>query len=184
MTTTTYMTANRRRESTMESGIPFEAIFETHWNRVVGLLFRLLGDRDEAEDIALEVFIRCHERVPDDAEAAHLAGWLYRVATRLGFNALRTRRRRKSYESAAAAQIQPVIPSPSEGLECKERSIRVRTVLGKMRRRSARILMLRHTGLSYAEIASALGLRASSIGKLLARAEAEFEDLYRRSARL
>jgi RNA polymerase sigma-70 factor (ECF subfamily) len=57
---------------------------------------------------------------------------------------------------------------------------RVRSALAQMKPRSARLLLLRHTGLSYAEIAAALEIAPGSVGTLLARAEAEFEREYRR----
>ena len=55
---------------------------------------------------------------------------------------------------------------------------RVRRVLSQMKSRSAKILVLRHTGLSYAEIAAAIRVSPNSVGKLLSRAEKEFEDLW------
>jgi DNA-directed RNA polymerase specialized sigma24 family protein len=50
-----------------------------------------------------------------------------------------------------------------------------------MKPRSAKILTLRYSGLSYAEVAAAMKVKPSSVGKLLARAEDEFEKIYRRS---
>jgi RNA polymerase sigma-70 factor (ECF subfamily) len=47
-----------------------------------------------------------------------------------------------------------------------------------MNERQAQILILRHAGLSYREIAAALGLNPASIGTLLLRAEQQFEMLY------
>jgi DNA-directed RNA polymerase specialized sigma24 family protein len=55
----------------------------------------------------------------------------------------------------------------------QEREI-VRTILAQMKPRTARLLILRHSGLSYTELAEALGIAPGSIGTLLARAEAEF----------
>ena len=52
-------------------------------------------------------------------------------------------------------------------------------VLAQMKPRSAQILILRYSGLSYAEIAEAVGVAAGSVGTLLARAEEEFEERYR-----
>ncbi len=56
---------------------------------------------------------------------------------------------------------------------------RVREALARMKPAQAQLLILRHSGLSYQELAEALGVKASSIGTLLARAEAEFEKRYR-----
>jgi RNA polymerase sigma-70 factor (ECF subfamily) len=56
----------------------------------------------------------------------------------------------------------------------------VRLVLAQMKPRSAQLLVLRHSGFSYAEIAAALGVAPGSVGVLLARAEKEFEERYKR----
>jgi RNA polymerase sigma-70 factor, ECF subfamily len=47
-----------------------------------------------------------------------------------------------------------------------------------MKPRSAKLLILRHSGLNYSEIATALQMNPASVGKLLARAEEEFEEKY------
>ena len=65
-----------------EHDAAFEAAFAEHYTRVYGVLFRLLGDRAEAEDLTVETFWRLWRRAP--AEAENLGGWLYRVALRLG----------------------------------------------------------------------------------------------------
>ena len=57
--------------------------------------------------------------------------------------------------------------------------MRVQVVLAGLKPLSARLLLLRNAGLSYAELADALRLNRASVGKLLARAAAEFEKSYR-----
>jgi RNA polymerase sigma-70 factor (ECF subfamily) len=158
----------------------FEVAFRQNWSRVCGLLARLVGDDDEAEDLALEVFWRLYRR--DLAESDQpVGGWLYRVATNLGYNALRDRQRRKRYEEEAARQdlYNHSQPSPAGAAETALERETVRKVLSQMKPRHAQILMLRHSGLSYTEIAEALEISKGSVGTLLARAEAEFEKGYR-----
>jgi RNA polymerase sigma-70 factor (ECF subfamily) len=139
----------------------------------------LVGDWDEAEDLALETFCRLHRRPPRNRDG--LGSWLYRVATNLGLNALRAQRRRRAYEERAGAEaLERAGPAdPAEEVERDERRARVRDVLAGMRPRAARILILRHSGLSYAEIAASLGVAPGSVGTMLARAEREFERRYR-----
>ncbi len=79
----------------LEAGC-FEELFEQNWEPVCRLLFRLLGDWDEAEDLALEAFLELHRNPP--RENQNLPGWLYRVALNRGLNALRARDRRRRYE--------------------------------------------------------------------------------------
>jgi RNA polymerase sigma-70 factor (ECF subfamily) len=157
-----------------------EAAFLEHWNRVYAVLYRLVGERDEAEDLALETFWRLHSRRLRLQDELGLAGWLYRVATNLGLNALRARQRRGRYEAQAGRQVlsEARWDDPAEAVEKAQERQQVRTVLARMKPRSARLLVLRHSGLSYAEIAAALQVNPGSVGTLLARAEREFEGQY------
>jgi RNA polymerase sigma-70 factor (ECF subfamily) len=156
----------------------FEALFQEHWNRVCGILFRLVGDWDEAQDLALDTYEQLYRRPPKDD--TNLSGWLYRVATNRGLNALRARERRARYEQKAGRltleEDQP--EDPADVLERKQEQAQVRITLGLMKPRSAQLLILRHSGLSYAEIASAIEVSPNSVGTLLARAEREFEEQY------
>jgi RNA polymerase sigma-70 factor (ECF subfamily) len=177
--TTSETASDEPAAETHDTGPDLERAFETYWDRVCATLYRLLGSWDEAEDLALEVFWRLHDRPPRHWE--RLGSWLYRVATRIGLNALRARRRRRTYEEGAGIlDLQRTGPvDPAEQVERGERRARVRHVLARMRPRSAQILVLRHSGLSYAEIATSLGVAPGSVGTLLARAEVDFERRYR-----
>ena len=70
------------------------------------------------------------------------------------------------------------IPDPATALERRQERGQVRQTLSAMKPRAAQILILRYSGLSYAEMAAALGVKPSSVGTLLARAEREFEKMY------
>jgi RNA polymerase sigma-70 factor, ECF subfamily len=157
----------------------FDAAFQEHWPRVYSVLFRLVGDRDEAEDLALETFWRLFQRRPRVDK--NLAGWLYRVATNLGFNALRARKRRARYEQEAGKMELPYSPDPAGEAERSEERRQVQAALAQMKPRAARLLVLRHSGLSYVELASVLGVAPGSIGTLMARAEQEFLAYYRKT---
>lgn len=165
-----------------ESEAQFQALFEQHWSRLHRLLFLMLGDWDEAEDLALETFVQLYRRPP--ARAENLSGWLFRVASNRGLNALRSRRRRQQYEGQASAEELSRYSSadPAAALEQRQEQALVRAVLQEMPPRLAQALFLRHAGFSYAEIASSLGVAVSSVGTLLARAEAEFARRYPASA--
>jgi len=178
------MTFSKRQIKAAQAGDEandFERLFQENWARVCAVLFRLVGDWSEAEDLALDVFWRLYRRPPHNNR--NLNGWLYRVATNLGFNALRSRKRRQQYEEQSGYETLEDAPlsDPAEVLEQRQTAERVRDILRQMKPRSARILILRHSGMSYAEIAEALELAPGSIGTLLARAEHEFEDHYTES---
>ena len=156
-----------------------EVAFDAHWSWVCTVLYRLVGDWDEAEDLALEVFYRLHKRPPRDRD--RLGGWLHRVATNVGLNALRARGRRRRYEGTAERmRWEHAVPrDPAAEVERRETQHQVRQVLAGMKPRAAQLLVLRHSGLSYGEIAEALNVAPGSVGTLLARAEKDFERRYR-----
>ena len=156
----------------------FESIFSEQWDRMCHLLYRLLGDWSDAEDIALEAFTRLHQRPPK--EDTNLNGWLYRVAMNLGINQLRGSRRRQHYEEQAGGinLEERDNPDPELALEKLQEREHVRMTLARMKPRSAKLLVLRYSGFSYAEIAVAIDIKPGSVGKLLSRAELEFEKKY------
>lgn len=156
----------------------FETIFVEQWSRVYGVVFRLVGDKAEAEDLALETFWQLYRNPPSKREK--LNGWLYRVAVNLGLNALRARKRRNRYEDEAGALTFDThrASEPENEVERDERRREVQAVLVRMKPRSAKLLVLRHSGLSYKELAAVIKVKPSSIGKMLGRAEDEFERTY------
>jgi RNA polymerase sigma factor (sigma-70 family) len=157
----------------------FDAIFREHYPRVVAMLARLTGDRGQAEEIAADAFCKLSAR--DAGPDERLAPWVYRVATNAGLDALRMNARRRQREQAAHAESLRLAPSACalEALMREERRARVQEVLSDMKPRDAQILLLRAEGLAYRELAETVGVQASSIGTLLARAEAEFERKFR-----
>jgi len=162
----------------------FEVLFRRYYQRIWGSLYRLVGD--EAEDLVQEVFMRLYRR-PPKAQGTDLGAWLYRVATNLGYNALRARRRRRGYRDllgkvTAGAGWRRAEPEPETWAMQTEEQRQVRIGLACLHERQAALLVLRYSGLSYREIADVLGVSPASVGTLLARAERAFEGAYRRLA--
>ncbi len=159
----------------------FEAVFQEHYPRIVGMLARLTNDRGQAEEIAADVFCKLSRRPPLFQRGRSLAPWIYRVATNAGLDAWRSNvRRRRREESAQAENLRLVSPGGVlEEMLREERCSRVRTVLGLLKPRDAQLLLLRANGLAYRELAETTGIHPNSVGTLLARAEAEFESKFR-----
>ena len=162
----------------------FASLFDKHWRTVYAVLFRLVGNREEAEDLAQEVFVRLYRNPPELREQPTLAPWLYRVAANLGYNALRKWKRelmrqervQRLADAEEAAGLYAADPE-SASLADEERRM-VRRALAQLSQREQACLVLRHSGLSYAEVAAALGVQPGSVGTLLARAEDRFRGLY------
>jgi RNA polymerase sigma-70 factor (ECF subfamily) len=149
---------------------PFERLFLEEYPKVVAIAYRVLADRTAAEDVAQEVFIKFHRRVSPDAERA--AGWLHAAAVHSALNVIRGERRRAQRETAHALDpAQAPAANPERLLEVAEDRRHVRRALRKLPQRTAALLMLRYSGLSYAEVATALDLKVGNVGTLLRRAE-------------
>ena len=144
-----------------------EQVFRTAYPRVVAVAARVLGSRDEAEDVAQEVFLTFgRSSVP----AGEALAWLSVAAAHTALNHLRSGRRRASREEAAGDE-DAVSPDVADAVVTLDDRRRVRAALARLPRRQAVALVLRHSGLSYAEVAAALNLSPGSVGTTVRRAE-------------
>ena len=159
----------------------FETLFMEHWARICRLLYRIVGDPAEAEDLALETFSRLYRHHPLPDGEFNLNGWLNRVATNLGLQSVRSFKRREHYELTAGKGVLDEAPesSPAELLAQQEEHRLARQVLAAMNERQSQLLVMRYSGIAYKDMAQALNLSPTSIGPLLLRAEREFEKRYR-----
>jgi len=162
----------------------FEAIFREHYGRILRVIRRVLQRDSEAEEICADVFLRLYRSGRGVAADGLVGGWLYRTATRASIDALRANRRRGTEELEEDGGIQEgLAEGPLTLLLRQERVGEVRDVLAKLKVEKAQLLVLRHSGLTYQEIAQAMRVDIHSVGTKLARAEAEFSALYQRHQR-
>ncbi|MFB9364221.1 sigma-70 family RNA polymerase sigma factor [Actinoplanes nipponensis] len=155
-----------------------EAVFRSAYPRVVAVAARVLGSRDEAEDVAQEVFLTFGRSAVPAAEAP---GWLSVAAAHTALNHLRTGRRRAWREEAAGGGA-AVSPDVADTVVTRDERRRVRAALARLPRRQAVALVLRHSGLSYAEVAAALDLSPGSVGTTVRRAESSLRKELNRHA--
>jgi len=149
---------------------PFERLFLEEYPKVVAIAYRVLADRTAAEDVAQEVFLKFHRRLSPESERA--AGWLHAAAVHSALNVIRGERRRAARETAHALDpAQTPAANPERLVEQAAVRREVRQALRKLPQRTAALLMLRYSGLSYAEVATALGMKVGNVGTLLRRAE-------------
>jgi RNA polymerase sigma-70 factor, ECF subfamily len=153
------------------------ALFRERFPMLYRYLKRVSGDATLADDVAQESFVRLHARgsMPADPGA-----WLVAVANNIVRDEYRTSKRRRRL---LALWVQPNEESRSPPLSdaqllTQERETTVRQALDMLPLRDRRLLILRHEGFSYREIAEALGVASSSIGTLLARATAALAQAY------
>jgi RNA polymerase sigma-70 factor (ECF subfamily) len=144
-------------------------VFRRDYLLVVGVAARVLGSRHEAEDVAQDVFISFgRSSVP----AGEARGWLSVAAAHTALNLLRSGRRRASREETVAAGASSDVADVAEAVVTIEERNGVRAALARLPRTQAVALVLRHSGLSYADVAAALDLSPTSVGTTVRRAEA------------
>jgi RNA polymerase sigma-70 factor (ECF subfamily) len=164
----------------------FETLFVRHYERVYGVLYRLVGNQAEAEDIAQHVFLKLYaepERIKAEADDINLIGWFYRVAINEGYNVLRSQKRRTARQERFSRlwRFGSLPSDPAQLAEQRTIQAQVRQVLVELKPRDAKLLLLRHSGLSYKELAAVLNVAPGSIGSLLTRAERAFAKKYRQA---
>lgn len=158
----------------------FDTLFLAHYEGVYRLLYRIVGTREEAEDLAQETFLRlARQRFPAGREH-NVRAWLYKVATNLAYNALRgeVRRVRRQEQSASQGALAADL-DPAEVADRGDERAAVQRALKHLTEKQSQLLLLRQAGLSYREMAEVLGVAPGSVGTLLARAELAFEKAYR-----
>ena len=160
----------RRMTAASSEEAAFEALFTSEYARVVGIANRVLADTHEAEDVAQEVFIDFHRL--HSARADYAPAWLHRAAAHAALNRLRGSRRRQKREVAHVLREGDRTLDPQQQAEVEEDRRLVRAALARLAPKPAAVLVLRASGLSYAEVAQALGVGIGQVGTLLRRAEA------------
>jgi RNA polymerase sigma-70 factor (ECF subfamily) len=159
----------------------FERFFRAQYPGVVRIARGVVGDSHSAQDVAQEVFIAAQKRFPDPEGSAHAEAWVKVAAVHAGLNAVRATRRRESRQLRAGAALYPAGPEEI-ALERASRQ-EVRDGLGRLPLRASTVLVLRHSGLSYAEVSEAMGVRIGQVGTMLRRAEAALRKEIDRATR-
>lgn len=156
-----------------------ERLFKLYHTPLVRYLTRRLGDRDWAEEVAQETFLRALRQEALTSERS----WLFAVATNLVRDeARKDDRRRRHLQLLAAEERERVVDSEDETQErAQERAqeqAMARRAVDALAERDRLALLMREEGLDYNEIAEALGLSAGSIGTTLARARRRLAETY------
>jgi RNA polymerase sigma factor (sigma-70 family) len=160
--------------------LSFDEAFVAHHRVVYRYAYALTRDPGLAEDVAQEVFVRLHQHLDAAQRDGLLRAWLLRVTANVSRNAVRGLRRARSRdESFVAHMLQATAPArPDHELLRQAEISEARRALAKIKEPMRSCLLLKHEGLSYKEIAAALGVNESNVGSLIARARREFIRVY------
>jgi RNA polymerase sigma-70 factor, ECF subfamily len=159
-----------------------ERLFRSYHATLVRYLTRRLGDRDWAEEIAQETFVRALRQDTLTNERA----WLFAVATNLvrddARRSERQRRRlvllREEKEAEAVENIGRDDADDGPSPERARETALARRAMDGLAERDRMALLLREEGLDYGEIAEALNLSVSSVGTTLSRARRRLVETY------
>jgi RNA polymerase sigma-70 factor (ECF subfamily) len=152
-----------------------ERLFTTYHAMLVRYLTRRLGDRDWAEDIAQETFVRALRQ----EQLVNERSWLFAVATNLVRDEARKDiRRRRHLALLAEEQREAHEEAPDVVLERALDAADARRALDALAERDRHALLLREEGLDYTEIAEILGIAVGSVGTTLSRARRRLAEGY------
>ena len=153
-----------------------DSLFREYNEPLVRYLTRRLGDRDWAEEVAQETFLRAARQ----KEIVSERSWLFAVATNLVRDeARKDARRRQRLELLATEERerQDTVPQVV-AMEDAENAAAARRALEALSDRDREALLMREEGLDYNEIAAALDLSVASVGTTLARARRRLVDAF------
>jgi RNA polymerase sigma-70 factor (ECF subfamily) len=153
-----------------------DSLFRAYHEPLVRYLTRRLGDRDWAEEVAQETFLRAARQKELTSERS----WLFAVATNLVRDeARKDARRRRHLELLAQEERdrQDTVPQVA-AMESAETAAMARRALEALTERDREALLMREEGLDYNEIASALDLSVGSVGTTLARARKRLVEAF------
>ena len=164
----------------------FVTTFRGRYRELYGLGYRLLGDHGDAEDVVQETFLKLDGHPVLERPDVEVAAWLRRVCLNTAYNRLRGQRRATARLDRAGRAERVDDEADQRGeplldvLRAEQRQA-VRRALATLPERQRAVLLLRHAGYTYTEIAATLDLAVGSVGVLLARGERAFRDAYLQS---
>jgi len=156
-------------------GMPgaFRELLARYRRSAVALAYQMLGNVEDAEDVAQEAFVRVFQAIPQFRGQAAFSTWLYRIVTNLCLGSKRLSRAAVEWESVREPRTaESVCGAVTDGLLARQ-------VLGEMSGELRAILLLREQeGLSYQEIAETLGLPLGTVRSRLSKARMVFRRLW------
>lgn len=142
-----------------------EAAFQAYQAELLGSLFYLVGNLEDARDALQEAFVKCWKHRDEVPDVQNLKAWIFRIALNTGRDLRETawRRKRQSLpEEDAVVQTNQL--APDEEVERDERVQRLRVALTSLRAEEQEVFLLRQNGeLTYEEIAETLQVPTGTV---------------------
>jgi RNA polymerase sigma-70 factor (ECF subfamily) len=162
----------------------FELLLQRYRTPLVNFLYRMVRAREEAEDLAQEVFLRVYRARKDYVPSAKFTTWLFRIATNLALNSVRDNRHQRMEISLDAPvtidaedgdekplDVAEKHPNIEQHLVEEERKKMIRHSIDKLpEKQRAAVLLHKYQELDYGDIAKILECSESALKSLLFRA--------------
>ncbi|HXT23596.1 MAG TPA: RNA polymerase sigma factor [Candidatus Eisenbacteria bacterium] len=162
----------------------FGLLLQRYRTPLVNFLYRMVRSREQAEDLAQEVFIRVYRAREEYVPSAKFTTWLFRIATNLALNSLRDHRHQKleiSMDAPVTAdaehgdekpfEVADKHPTIEQKLVEEDRKKMIRHAIEKLpEKQRAAVLLHKYQELDYSEIAKILSVSESALKSLLFRA--------------
>lgn len=145
--------------------IALEEAFARWQGELLGTLFYLVGNLEDARDALQDAFIKCWRNQDKIGEVKNLKAWIFRIALNSGRDLRETAwRRRRQGLPEDETMLTSHEASPEEALEQDERLTRLRTAMHELRPEEKEVFLLRQNGeLTYEEIAETMGIPAGTV---------------------
>jgi len=166
----------------------FEELVERYQHRLLSFLYRHVDSRDDAEELAQEVFFRVYRTRQSYRAQSRFSTWLFAIAKNLARNVQRARHRKPVVhlydQDGDLGPLRPVeqiihasADPPERRLEQEELAMVVRRAVEGLKRRQRLVILLNNfEGIGYDDIARAMGLTPQAVKSLLWRARTNLRE--------
>jgi RNA polymerase sigma-70 factor, ECF subfamily len=164
----------------------FEQLVESHQKKVINTCYRFLNNREDAEEIAQEVFIEIFKSIADFREEASLSTWIYRISVTRSLNFLKKMKQKKRFslfQRNPGPEIEmEQIPAPSgsnpenELEERERRAILQHAVDSLPENQKTALILSKYDGFDRKEIAEIMGTTTSAVDSLVHRAKQNLQE--------
>jgi RNA polymerase sigma-70 factor (ECF subfamily) len=150
----------------------FELLFSRHTRAMINFAYRFVRNREMAEELAQEIFLRIYEGAGRYQAQAKFTTWLYRIATNVCLNELRKPRYRASHEPLEEALSIGRDAVSGERLERQAVSSAIRNALEQLPdKQRAAFILNKYQELSYSEVSEVMKLSDKAVKSLIHRAK-------------
>jgi RNA polymerase sigma-70 factor (ECF subfamily) len=161
----------------------FAAIYDRYEKQIYGLIYRLMGNSEDAFDLTQDVFIKAYKGLDKTQPELNLGAWLHRIASNACLDVLRRRKivRWLPWDPAVHANITPgdEFDEPEQHIVRRETTEQVQAVLNKLSPKYRLCLVLReYQDLSCEEIGEIMNLSRAAVKSTLFRAREQFREVY------